>query len=291
LLGVICEGKVDGMPVAVVDAVDSTVVEVGAIRMVEGSHASDRVVEPKSGTLVTPLVSVPLVDDELERPVVVGAGGSDVEGGTVLLPVGNEVLLLENVVEVMVGGFEEMVELPLGSGPDVVVLMGGSGVPEVLVDSTPEVVEFVMGGCPGSVVLVLSGGVVTVSVDDGSVVEGVSVEGIPVVEMIPVPGPVIALDGIMVRVTFGDGSRMLEMAELISLKRELMGLLGSVVLDDVTMPVGAMRISDELVVVGVGSSSDVDVLGGSELAGWSVAEDCSEVAGGSEVDTCSEVGA
>jgi len=286
------------MPVAVVDAVDSTVVEVGAIRIVEGSHASDRVVEPRSGTLVTALVSdVTPVDDKLGGLVVVGAGGSEVEGGTVLLPVGKEVPLLENVLGVIVGGFEEMVELPLGSGPVVVVLMGGSGVPEVLVDSTPEVVEFVMGGCPGSVVLVLSGGVVTVSVDGGSVVEGVSVKGIPVVEMIPVPGPVMALDGIMVRVAFGDGSRMLDMAELISLKMELMGLLGSVVLDDVTMPVGAMIISDELVVVGVGSSSDVDVLGGSELAGCSVAEGCSEVAGvsevagGSEVDTCSEVGA
>lgn len=97
----------------------------------------------------------------------------------------------------------------------------------------------------------MTGGVdVSVAVAGGSVTVGVSVE-------MPVPGPVMALDGIVVSTALDGGSRMLEMTELMSLRIEVSGLLGSLVLELVTMPVGARMISDVLV-VGTGGSSDVD---------------------------------
>jgi hypothetical protein len=128
--------------------------------------------------------------------------------------------------------------------------------------SVDGMVEFVTGGKPGSLTLVLSdtGGSVTV----GSVaVDGAVVET-------PVPGPVIpsvgprteVSVGVAGAVAFGDGSKTLEMAEPISLRRELSGLPGSELLAlVVTMPVGASRIPDVLV-VGTGGSSDVGVSSG-----------------------------
>lgn len=142
------------------------------------------------------------------------------------MPVGIE-LLPEIVVEEMIVGVTiEVVELVPGSTM-IVDELGGS----VTLGSVP--VELVTGGCS-----------VTVAV---SLVET------------PVPGPVKALDGRAVAVAFGDGSIMLEITELMSLKIELIGLLDSVVLELVTMPVGASRISDELVVV-TGGSTDIDAL-------------------------------
>jgi hypothetical protein len=136
-----------------------------------------------------------------------------------------------------------------------------------MVLSVDEMVEFVTGGRPGSLTLVLSdtGGSVTVGSDTvGSVV----VAG--AVAETPVPGPVIpsvgprteVSVGVAGAVAFGDGSKTLEMTESISLKRELSGLPGSKMLElVVTMPVGASRIPDVLV-VGTGGSSDVVVSSG-----------------------------
>jgi hypothetical protein len=143
--------------------------------------------------------------------------------------------------------------------PGIDVLPGGGDVMLVSVDG---MVEFVTGGKPGSLTLVLSdtGGSVTV----GSVaVDGAVVET-------PVPGPVIpsvgprteVSVGVAGAVAFGDGSKTLEMAEPISLRRELSGLPGSELLAlVVTMPVGASRMPDVLV-VGTGGSSDVGVSSG-----------------------------
>ena len=141
--------------------------------------------------------------------------------------------------------------------PGIDVLPGGA---DVIVLSVTGMVEFVTGGRPGSLTLVLSdtGGSVTV----GSVaVDSAVVET-------PVPGPVIPSVGprteveVGVAVAFGDGSKMLEMTESISLRRELSGLPGSELLElVVTMPVGAIRIPDVLV-VGTGGSSDVAVSSG-----------------------------
>jgi hypothetical protein len=92
----------------------------------------------------------------------------------------------------------------------------------------------------------------TLSVEVSVVGGRVSVEVSLVV--IPVPGPVMKVVG-RETVEFGVGSSTLVMTELISLKMELRMLPGSLVLDAVvvTMPVGANRISDD-VVVGTGDS-------------------------------------
>jgi hypothetical protein len=177
----------------------------------------------------------------------------------VLLPVGITIELLPGKVLVVTTGGSvkpdvkpEVVLLP---GPGVVAeLMGVSG---VIVLSVGGTVEFVIGGRTGSLMVAVSvsdtGGSVTVA---GAVVET------------PVPGPVIPSVGprteLEVEVAFGDGSKTLEMAEPISPRRELSGLPGSELLElIVTIPVGAIRIPDVLVVVSSGSALLLDEVGSS----------------------------
>ena len=115
-------------------------------------------------------------------------------------------------------------------------------------------VLFVTGGCPVSRV-----------VDELTVAGGgeVSVAGGSVDVAVPVPGPVRPLD-VIVEVV--GGSKTLEKTELISPKMDVSGLPGVLVLDElVTMPVGAMMISDELDVT-TGFSEVEDGVGSSEVA-------------------------
>ena len=228
------DGKVVGMPLAVVKVLSVAVLEVGAIIIVDGSHGSEVVNVVRGGMIVTPGSDAWL---ELEELVVVTGGGSVVSDGTVVLPVGT-VLLPDIVVEVITDGSVVDVVLVPGSVIVVEVMTGGCEVDVSVAEA--EMVEFVIGGCPGPVV-VDSGGAVEVSVDVGG---GSVTVGAVLVET-PVLGPVMPVDG----------SRTLESTELISPSRELIGLLASVVLELVTMPVGAKRMEDELSVV-VGVSED-----------------------------------
>jgi len=103
--------------------------------------------------------------------------------------------------------------------------------------------------------------------------------------VIPSVGPRTEVEvGVAGAVAFGDGSKMLEMTESISLKRELSGLPGSELLAlVVTMPVGASRIPDVLVVssgaagllVDVGSSSAMLLVLLPGSGGTTVEEGCS----------------
>jgi hypothetical protein len=97
LLGAIAEGRLLGIPLAVVGTNPEAVVEMGSTRIVEGIYgcvtSNDVVI---TGMLVTPASGGPLVETlvvvdafEVGRVVV---GGTDVSGGTVLLPVGTELL-------------------------------------------------------------------------------------------------------------------------------------------------------------------------------------------------------
>lgn len=288
LLGAIAEGRPVGIPLAVVGINPEAVVEMGSTRIVEGIYGcvtSNDVV--MTGMLVTPasggrlVVSLVVVDaSEVGRVMVV-----DGTGGTVLLPVGTELLPGtdpgKEVGGVLSGGWLILV-VELVPVPGIDVLPGGG---DVIVLSVDEMVEFVTGGRPGSLTLVLSdtGGSVTVGSD--------TVDGAAVVET-PVPGPVIPSVGprtevevgVAGAVAFGDGSKMLEMTESISLKRELSGLPGSELLAlVVTMPVGASRIPDVLVVssgaagllVDVGSSSAMLLVLLPGSGGTTVEEGCS----------------
>ena len=163
--------------------------------------------------------------------------------GTVALPIG--VVLLPGIIGVVVIGVvvKDVVVLVPGS----TVVMGGKSVVVVPPVSMAVVVEFVIGVSR------------SVEVSGGTSVVGVVVGTAPVVE-IPVPGPVMpsGVDEVAVAVTvaFCDGSIMLE----ISLIMELIGSTGSdVLVVVVTMPVGAKRISDVLV-VGSGVSSAIGEL-------------------------------
>lgn len=247
------DGNVVGIPLAVVGVLPVAELELGATMIVDGSHGSE-VVKVDNGVMFV----TPDSEGRLELESVTVVGGSVVSGGTVLLPVGTE-LLPEMIDEEVITGGSVKVDVALvpGSGIEVEVVRGGSGVTVAVFVSVAGMVEFEIGGWPGSL-LVTSGIVVDVSVAvaGGSVTVGVSVE-------MPVPGPVMALDGIVLSV--GDGSRMLEITELMSLRMEVSGLLGSEVLELVTMPVGAMTISDVLV-VGTAGSSDVDTTTDDEVA-------------------------
>ncbi len=230
------------MPLAVVKVLSVAVLEVGAIIIVDGSHGSEVVNVVRPGILVTPGSDTRLVLEEL---VVVAGGSCVVSDGRVVFPVGT-VLLPEMVVEEITGGSvtEDVVLVP-GSVIVDEVMTGGCEVDVSVAEA--EMVEFVIGGCPGSVVVDPggavedSGGAVEVSVDVG----GGSVTVAVVLVETPVLGPVMPVDG----------SRMLESTELTSLRSELIGLLDSVVLELVTMPVGARRIEDVVSVV-VGISED-----------------------------------
>lgn len=252
MLGAIADGNDDGMPLAVVCVFCPDVVDaVGATIRLVGSQ-SDVVKVPTGATLVTPF-SVPVrvvvvVGSSLDEVMV---GGTLVSGGAVLLPVGTE-LLPEMLVEVITGGSvtEDVVLVP-GSTIVVPVLRGGSVVPVPV----GMLVLFVIGGCPVSVLDdKVPGGVVSVTTG-GSVT----------LVAVPVPGPVIPLD-VMVEVVVG--SKMLVRIELMSLRTELSGLSGSLVVDElVTMPVGAIMISDELDKVTTGFSEVEDDVGtSSEVA-------------------------
>jgi hypothetical protein len=287
LSGVIAEGKSDGSPVAVVDAVAEVVLEVGARISVVGSH-SDVVTKPVAEMLVAPgivgLLLGELLDSLVLGRVVLGAGGAvEVSDGSVLFPVGS-VLLLVTVPEVVsVPGMGVPVEL-LSVGPLVVLLPV----------STVEVL-FVTGGSPvfeddvsETVAAVdVGGGSVAVAVEEtpvpGPVIPSVAVEEIlvpgPVIPSVMVavalvPGPVIPSVAVAVAVTFGDGLSTLEITDEISLRTELSGLPGSV--DElVTIPVGAITI--ELVVPGSTDVCDSVCRGGCEDV------DCSVCAGVSDV--------
>lgn len=226
----------------------------GSTRIVEGIYgcvgSNDVVI---SGMLVTPASGGSLVvSDVFEGGGAVVVGGSDVSVGIVLLPVGTELLPGKEVGPLLSGGGRVKLVVALVPVPGMLieVLPGGAG---VVVLSVAEMVEFVTGGRPGSLMVVDSdtGGSVTVA---GALV------------VIPVPGPVIPSVGprteVEVAVAFGDGSKTLEMTESMSLRRELSGFPGSELLElGVTMPVGAIRIPDVLI-VGTGSSSDVVVSSG-----------------------------
>jgi len=170
LLGAIAEGRPVGIPLAVVGINPEAVVEMGSTRIVEGIYGcvtSNDVV--MTGMLVTPasggrlVVSLVVVDtSEVGRVMVV-----DGTGGTVLLPVGTELLPGtdpgKEVGGVLSGGWLILV-VELVPVPGIDVLPGGG---DVIVLSVDEMVEFVTGGRPGSLTLVLSdtGGSVTVGSD------------------------------------------------------------------------------------------------------------------------------
>jgi hypothetical protein len=151
-------------------------------------------------------------------------GGCDVDVGAVVLLTGGGTTV-GLVVGVVTGGRVGLVSGPVG-----------------------EAVEFAGGG--DSVGRVVTGG----SVVGDPVPVGVSVVNTPV------PGPVTPEVGRRPVVTFGVGSRTLEMTEPMPLRTELSGSPGWVVicwgvLDGVvvTIPVGARRIPDEVDVLGVGA--------------------------------------
>jgi hypothetical protein len=254
LLGAIAEGYWVGIPLA--DAVGTNpeaVVELGSTIIVDGIYGSvgSAVVIP--GMLVTPdsLVVVVVVMGVLDSLVIV-VGGSDVSGGVVLLPVGM-VPLPEKPPDVVGAGGGVKADVVLVPVPGMSV--DELGRPGVVVLSVDETVAFVTGGNTGSLMVVVSDTGGSVSDTGGSV----TVAG-PVVET-PVPGPVIPSVGPrteVVVVAFGDGSKTLEMAEPIPPMIELSGLPGSELLELVTIPVGAIRIPDVLV-VGTGGSSDAVV--------------------------------
>jgi len=142
-----------------------------------------------------------------------------------------------------------------GPGVTVELLSGGWSV--LVVPGSAVEVEFEIGGSP-------------VPVDDRSgseTVAAVDVGGGSVtvaVEETPVPGPVIPSVAVAVVVAFCDGLITLEIADEISLSKELIGSLRPVVDELVTMPVGASRI--ELVVVAGSTKVEDSVCAGvSEL--------------------------
>jgi hypothetical protein len=252
LFGAIADGYLDGIPLAVVGGNPVAVDEPGSTRIVDGINGvvAVPVSVPSGGMLVTPPVSSgPVLVETVELLVEVllrVVGGVEVSGGTVLLPVGIE-LLPEKVLDVTTGGSVEVDEVAPVPGPVMpVAVLEGVTVPG-LPESVADVVEFVIGGCPGSVVDVDNGGGGSVTVADALVET-------------PVPGPVMPSEGLGLteaEVVCG-GSRTLETAEPMSLKRELIGSLGSDVLElVVTIPVGASRIPDVLDVE-TGGSTDVD---------------------------------
>lgn len=275
------------MAVVVVVVESSVVVEVGSTMIVVGNHGCEFVTVDIGGMLVTPgselLGAASLLGVTLSLLVLVGRSVVDgVWGGRVLLKVGRGTEVLgEMVGDVITGGScGSVVVVPLLPGPIVVdgmlalVLVLGVEVTvpfEIVGKESP----LEMGGREVSplevgviVVLVAGGGV---SVVTPLVVVGTSVLLDPV--DMPVPGPVEVVGVTVVEVPFCVGFKMLEMAELMLLTIELMGLPGSLVLDVfvVTMPVGA-RIISELVVESVtelvasSSSSDDEELVDVEVA-------------------------
>ncbi|KAL2125776.1 hypothetical protein VTI74DRAFT_2775 [Chaetomium olivicolor] len=228
--------------------------------MVEGSHGSVVVIVAVGLMLVTPPAE--LLGEETLLRVVEGVG-TEVSGGTVLLPltVGMTVPLSETDDEVTTGGSCDvadvmMVELVPGTWVEVAD-SEENVVRPVPVDGM--LVEFEIGGCSLPVEVSI-GRVEVVCVAGGSVtvVGGSVAVAVSVVET-PVPGPVMPLVGSKVNVALCDGSRMLDRAELILSKTEL---IGSTVLDTVslvvTMPVGARRIEDVDVEAGSVTTSLLD---------------------------------
>lgn len=250
------------MPLAVVVA-DPVEDVVAAKTIVEGNHGTElttvviglMLVTPSSEMVVPASVTLSLIE-------VAGKGGAVVVGGTVLLPVGGaiEEELKEMVPEVITGGScETVVDVELVSVPGMLVVVVGSSVTgRLVVVSGAMVVLFPIGGSEesplgiGADVVSLVGGSVTVAVSE-TVVD------------IPVPGSMLV--GVTDEVAFCDGSTKLEIIESMSLKIELSGS-DSLVLDElVTMPVGAKRIED-VVIVGSAGSDD-------ELAGSTTVDDSS----------------
>jgi len=141
LLGAMADGNVVGMPLAVVGVLPVAELELGATRIVDGSHGSEVVKVDKGVMFVTPDS-----DGRLELDDSVGVGGSVVSGATVLLPVGTE-LLPEMMDEVITGGsVKDVVVLVPGSGIEVEVVTGGSGVTVPVLVSVAGMVEFEIGG-------------------------------------------------------------------------------------------------------------------------------------------------
>jgi len=135
------DGNVVGMPLAVVGVLPVAELELGATRIVDGSHGSEVVKVDKGVMFVTPDS-----DGRLELDDSVGVGGSVVSGATVLLPVGTE-LLPEMMDEVITGGsVKDVVVLVPGSGIEVEVVTGGSGVTVPVLVSVAGMVEFEIGG-------------------------------------------------------------------------------------------------------------------------------------------------
>lgn len=141
MLGAMADGNVVGMPLAVVGVLPVAELELGATRIVDGSHGSEVVKVDKGVMFVTPDS-----DGRLELDDSVGVGGSVVSGATVLLPVGTE-LLPEMMDEVITGGsVKDVVVLVPGSGIEVEVVTGGSGVTVPVLVSVAGMVEFEIGG-------------------------------------------------------------------------------------------------------------------------------------------------